>query len=262
MAGQKKISKKSKIKKFIIWFKESWKEPKKRALLKLALYGVFFVSMFLLIIIIGEISKLINGNYSDENKCIGTFCDIKNNNYEYRLTINSYDDEEYMTYVELNGYKQGNNNYYSELTNEDTYYFKYIDDVIYQKVNDEWSLPTHENIYTNNDYIFLDVTNLELLINSSTFIDSYTSFDGTEKYDLYSLSMSDVSRFLSIVFQNNDIIEIDKDSFDDAQIQLTYKNDLINSISIDFKAINGKIYYIQYRNIDGVTTSLINENFK
>lgn len=93
MKKEKNKEEKSKLEKF----KEIWANPRYKALIKLGLYAVFFLTLFL----IAHISSLVNKNNVPKKKSTNVIDVSKYESYKYiyTLTTKYIDKEEVITYI-------------------------------------------------------------------------------------------------------------------------------------------------------------------
>ena len=154
------------------WIVKAWNTSRGRAGIKLALYGIFVVTVFLLIIFKGEPTpnvyksrySLPTVSYQEKLNAITA------NNYEYIYTINKPDfSVEYRGKKHLNldiGYRYVNDEILKYLIeNGDTYKLglentKEIIDNLYESINKD---------YLNIHYIYGMINNIEPIVEKNTY---------------------------------------------------------------------------------------------
>lgn len=197
-----KNKKDSKIKNFYNSLKEAWKDPRKKAGIKLLSYFIFFIILFLLAFITNQINKTnnnINKEQDKTTKVVDTYINKLNSlltdKYNIEYTLNN---EEKI--LKIDGIL--NNNQINGYLEYDNTIKKIVikDNNIYEIVNDV------ENIINlDYDISFLNLNDLITLLKSNSPIKEVK--DNISKYT-YNVIYKDIS--LNIVVSMEDYIkEID-----------------------------------------------------
>lgn len=202
--------KKEKIKDFIKFIKEAWKDPQKKAILMLIIMFLFFSFV---VISVRTTHKNMNKNVEENKDNTFEFSleNIKSGNYHFIYTVNI--DNNITIY-------EGDNFYNKELFSigEDKYY-RYKD--LYLKdIKGVWS--TIDNPYLFSD--FKEIDKIENLLKQSSF-SSKTEYNDNNKVYNYNISTSTILKILESIETDIDdipnIISITTDSEDNV-IEINY----------------------------------------
>jgi len=157
------MKKKNKLGEYIKKFKELWAIPRYRAIIKLSLYGI----MFLLIIIMANISSSMNTNQDETEKTksyteIIKLYDLENADINYNLKINNmtYKLEGKLENNLLTGYFDNNNEIKKIVIKENS---------IYEIKNNE-ELVNEELNTLINAKLLLPINIIEIVKNESAYI--------------------------------------------------------------------------------------------
>lgn len=205
---------------FIKNIRENLKDPKKKALTQLGIYGVFFIFVFAVL----SNSNAPVENYIEEEIPVGV------NSYEYIYKINN------------NGVLSEVNGTLTETEEIFNYnglkYFK-IDGVVYLN-NEIVTEVFNTDLYKYN--------NIETLIKDSEFIEKITYKDNTEK-TTYNISMD---KYFNVTNEVNNCTTMDCTIVNSSII--VESSDNINKVTIDLTNYYGYLYTIEinYNNINNI----------
>lgn len=185
-----------KIKEYWKYIKEAWKDSRKKAIIKLSLYFVFFIVVI----------AMIRGN--NTNNAINN--DIENNNYNnYNFNLN------------YNGNEILNGTY-----DNDTVKYIYQNQVYYLNKGMTYQLINNELVNINNNHIHIDrllINNLEDYIDES--METYrTEFSDGKIKKGYEIKIED----FAYLYENKEIIDNNK-----VNIGVTYLENQIVEIEYD-----------------------------
>ncbi len=217
--------------------KEAWHDPKKHAIICLVLYGIFFLSVFL-IFKITELASSLKNQENDTYTQINAIDSYKDmDNYEYTYNINY------------------NGNIYK------------IEGTIYKEKEKFTLTNTKDNFYIENNYKEFDNNYLELenkininlenlkpynfynIINNIEPNETTEYKDGSKK-EIYNLKMENIKDILKQNYSNLS---------DDVIITLYSENDKINKIEIDIDtSLLKENIVIEYKNIGNISDFSIN----
>lgn len=218
-------TKKEKIRKFIKFIKESWKDPQKKAILMLIIMFLFFS-----FVVISVRTTHSNMDKEVENPKDNTFefslSNIENSNYHFIYTVKVDDN---ITIYE------GDRFYDKELFSigEDKYY-RYKD-VYLKDIKGVWS--TFDNPYLFSD--FKEIDKIQSLLKLSSFL-SKTEYNDSNKVYNYNITTSTILKTLESIETDIDdisnVISITTDSEGNA-IEINYD---LSSYSI-YKKLGNKV---------------------
>lgn len=209
--------------------KENLKDPKKKAITQLVLYGIFFIFVFALIS--SNDSSTPIKEYIEEENSINSYeyiYKINNNNVITEVFGTIFNNEERFNYNNISYYKNNS--------------------IIYDSNNIEVLNPLN---FDTNIYSY---QNIEKLINSSEFIEKTTYKDNSEKIT-YNINASNY--FNSI----NDITSCSIKDCSTINISfIVEKTDNINHVQINLYEFYGylyniDIYYSNINNIEKISTN-------
>ena len=194
---------------FIKRIREGLRDPKKRAITSLLLYGIFFVIVFLIIANSSEVSKNYVPTTKDEIIGYNYTIDIEEN--DNKLLINGvYSDTESFSY---------NNNNYVIKDN-----LIYLNDVVVDN-------PIKYNV---KDYYY---DSIKELIDKSEFIEKTTYKDDSTK-TIYNIKVEDFFYNTNYECLNNCLNNI---------VISVYESDYINQVTIDLTSVNNYKYIIDIK---------------
>ena len=197
-----------KLKEYWELLKEAWKDSRKRAIIKLSLYIIFFMIVIFMI-------KISDNNYVVDN----TPTKKDYSNYNFNLNFNGNDiingtyDNEIIKYNYLN----------------QTYYIN--DNMTYQMINDELVITNNYNIHISR----LLINKLDIYIDESEEIYKTEFNDGRIKKG-YEIEIED----FAYLYDNKEIIDKNKLS-----INVTFLNDEIIEIEYDLTPYVRNYYNFQ-----------------
>ena len=190
--------------------REGLKDPKKRAITSLILYGIFFIIVYF--IITGAKETNINYTLKEENKIIS---------YNYKLEIDENNNK-----LLIDGIYSDNESF---IYNNNTYIIK--DNLIY--LND---LVVDNPIkYNVRDYYY---DSIKELIKDNEFIEKTTYKDTNRVKTVYSIKVED--------FFNNTNYECINNCLNDILITI-YEEDYIDNVIIDLTSVNNYKYIIDIK---------------
>lgn len=202
--------------------KELLKDPKKKALVQLGIYGIFFLIVFILL---SNGGKSSNSNYSDY---VEENTDVTNYEYVYKLNNNEV----------INQITGTLNN------NEDTFNYNGLNYIKKEGV-----------VYLNNTPVTLDFdvdkykyNNIELLIENN---DSKTTYNDSNKV-VYNMN---VIKYFNLLKEVNNCSIMDCNNIN---VAITIEEDnYINYVLIDLSNYYGYKYNIEinYNNINKISTN-------
>lgn len=197
-----------KLKEYWDLFKEAWKDSRKRAIIKLGLYIIFFMIVILMI-------KTSDNNYVVDNNT------TKNDysNYNFNLNFNSNDI--------INGTYDNNIIKYNYLNQ--IYYIN--DNMTYQMINNELLVTDNYSIHISR----LLINELDNYLSESEEIYKTEFSDGRIKKG-YEIEIED----FAYLYDNKEILDKNK-----LNISVTYLNDEINEIEYDLTQYFKNYYNIQ-----------------
>lgn len=185
-------TKKEKVKNFIHFLKEAWKDEQKRAIIMLVLMFFFFCFVITSIRNNKNLSNEISGN--DENEIFDfSLSNIKNGNYHFIYSVNVDNNQ-----IIYEGDSENKKEIFS-INGLDKYY-KYGDKYL-KDIRGVWS--TIDNPYLFSE--FKDVSNIEQLLKQASF-DSMTEYKDNNKVYNYNISTTTIIKELEK--QNIDIEDI------------------------------------------------------
>lgn len=197
-----------KLKEYWDLFKEAWKDSRKRSIIKLGLYIIFFMIVILMI-------KTSDNNYVVDNNT------TKNDysNYNFNLNFNSNDI--------INGTYDNNIIKYNYLNQ--IYYIN--DNMTYQMINNELLVTDNYSIHISR----LLINELDNYLSESEEIYKTEFSDGRIKKG-YEIEIED----FAYLYDNKEILDKNK-----LNISVTYLNDEINEIEYDLTQYFKNYYNIQ-----------------
>ena len=206
---------------FIRSIKEFLKDPKKKSLTMFVLYFIFFV--FVYIILSGSSSEPIKVDEKKEEKGIESY------EYIYKITDNDKVINIFGTYSKNKEvFNIDGTNYYKE------------NNIVYLSSNKE--IQDLDFSYLN----YYSYSNIEKLINESTFIVDVTYNDGSKK-STYEISIDKYNNFINQ-------LDTTQTNLDLKVTLIVDKNKYINHITIDLQNYYGYPYNIDitYNNINNI----------
>lgn len=166
------MKKNSNLKKIIKNFKEMWSIPRYRAIIKLSLYGIMFLILFILANIYNDTNTLKNETTEQKSFTdIINASDFTNLNFEYNIKISDIEHniEGKIQNNILTGYYE-NNNYIKKI--------KLADNIFYSIINEEEIIDEELNNLFISEFL-LPNNIIELVNNETAYIeknDDYTIY--------------------------------------------------------------------------------------
>ncbi|MBE6161432.1 MAG: hypothetical protein E7158_04355 [Firmicutes bacterium] len=212
-------------------FKELWGNTRTKAIIKLGMWGAFFVIMFVITMIFSlvngykkQYSDLNNKNVVNENSnekvevnIVGMLQKLLNGSYSYKYTITN--GEETYSY---SGTKD---------ENSDLGYFENKDGIVkYEILNAEYYKIINGEKISDNTFINEQDKNIVELKDIIIRINNYEEVNKpqiTDNIYIYDLSFEENKYYVNITIDKNNISKIDI-NYNDTNYILEYKN-IINS---------------------------------
>lgn len=206
--------------------KEMWKDKKGRAIIELALYGIFFIG----VIIFTRIMSFQNNRYENKmnENMVGFINEIKDN-YESDVNI-TISNNLYSYHIK----RLGNNTSITKKDDNGEKHYFVSDDKYYVLDNGNYILTSSEEVYPYINYNYLNINNIKKFISS-----------GVKDNNIYKVKLSDI------------ILNTNTDEYITITINETEKAILIdytNLFKLDDSSIEKVEVYIKYYNINSLTS--------
>jgi len=203
-------------------FKKVWDNPKYNALIKMGVYGVIILIIFIYLGITNAFRD--NSTYEiimNDNNIINTL----NNNYAFNYQIDIFDGNNYLNYI-YEGKVKDNKAIMNKINNKTITNYYQENDNYYMKDNDNYVLVSRDSVYDVIDYKYLDLANIKTYLKLGKEVNNVIQIDvkdivlnsRTEDY----ITIEITSNVININYTN--LIKIDNPNIVEFNVKLEFSN--------------------------------------